>query len=132
MFLLYRKYLNSEMKFYPRKMINRFYICLLFSSYRIVPTIGDLQHSSPTSSIIHCIQFHVSFWSLINVQGVVGLLSVEVLDLFIAETMYDSYQLTNIFLFVAFGDKQIFGGLAGFIVSFLNLNLSIILAIVLT
>lgn len=35
--------------------------------------------------------------------------------------VYGSYQFMKFFLFIAFGDKQIFGGLAGFIVSFLNL-----------
>lgn len=48
--------------------IDSVFFFLLFP-HRIVPTIGDLQHSSLTSSIIHCIQFQVSFWSLINILG---------------------------------------------------------------
>lgn len=52
-----------------RFMMYRFCIFFLLFPHRIVPTIGDLQHSSLTSSIIHCIQFQVSFWSLKNILG---------------------------------------------------------------
>lgn len=100
-----------------RFMMYRFCIFFLLFPHRIVPTIGDLQHSSLTSSIIHCIQFQVSFWSLINILGCF----VCSLWRYLTYCVWFIPVYEKFFLFIAFGDKQIFGGLAGFIVSFLNL-----------